>query len=115
MRCAFIAVLALVASPAFAGDYATCLLDKLPGVANDVAARAIVQVCVSENPGGMLAVPQGSGRGFFGYKSGAECAAKKASDTRSEVAAGLIWAACRKLYEEPVKLVPFHGKLDGER
>jgi hypothetical protein len=51
---------------------------------------------------------------MFGFKSGPECTAKKAGDTRSNQAAYLIGAACRKLYDEPVKLTPFSGKLDGE-
>lgn len=89
-----------IASPAFASNYATCILDKMPGVANDVAAHAVRQVCIAEHPGGMNAVEQGSGRGFFGYDSGAECVVKKAGETRSQSAAATIGAACRKLYEE---------------
>lgn len=108
-------LLAAVAGPAFAANYATCILDKMPGVANDVAARAVYQVCKKEHPGSLNAVVQGSGRGFFGYSSGAECTAKKASDTHSQQAAYMIGAACRKLYDEhPSGLRPFKGKLDGE-
>ncbi|THF55902.1 hypothetical protein [Pseudothauera rhizosphaerae] len=84
-----------------AANYGTCLLDKLPGTANDVAANAIVQVCLAENPGGIQAVAQGSGRGWFSHKSGAECTAKLAADTRSNRAAALIRQACVKLYDEP--------------
>jgi tripartite-type tricarboxylate transporter receptor subunit TctC len=94
-------ILSVVASPVFAANYATCILDKMPGVANDVAARAVYQVCKKEHPGGLQAVEQGSGRGFFGYSSGAECTAKKASDTHSQQAAYMIGTACRRLYEEP--------------
>jgi hypothetical protein len=39
------------AGPALAANMATCLLDKLPGVANDVAAQAVFQVCSAEHPG----------------------------------------------------------------
>ena len=77
-----------------AGSYAL-------GVANDVAAHSVYQLCLQEHPGGLAAVPQGSGRGFFGYSSGAECTAKKAGDTRSQQAAYMISGACRKLYDEP--------------
>ena len=86
--------------PNLAANYATCLLDKLPGTQNDVAANATMQVCVGKHPGGMAAVKQGSGRGMFGHDSGAECTAQKAGDTRSNQAAYLIGMACRKLYDE---------------
>jgi len=109
------ATLALAASPAYAANFATCLLDKLPGTQNDVAAQAVYQVCIGEHAGGMDAVAQGSGRGLFGFGSGAECTAKKASETRSNQAAAMVGVACRKLYDEPFKLVPFNGKLDGEQ
>ena len=93
-------VLTLAAAPAFAADFATCLLDRLPGVANDTAAYATRQVCLGKHPGGIEAVMQGSGRGLLGFDSGAECTAKKAGDTRSNQAALLIGMACRKLYDE---------------
>lgn len=89
-----------LAAPVLAANHATCLLDKLPGTANDVAAQAVNQLCRSENPGGLQAVAQGSGRGMFSFKSGAECTAKKAGGTRSNQAAYLIGATCRKLYDE---------------
>ncbi|PIG09614.1 hypothetical protein [Comamonas sp. 26] len=108
-------LLALVAAQAQAANYATCLLDKLPGTQNDVAAQANMQVCLGKYPGGIEAIIQGQGRGLLGFNSGAECTAKKAGDTRSNRAAVLIGVACRKLYDEPVKLIPFSGKLDGEK
>lgn len=92
-------LLALAASPAIAANYATCLLDKLPGTQNDVAANAVLQVCQSKH-GGIQTVAQGSGRGMFSPDSGAECTAKKAADTRSNQAAHMIGVACRRLYEE---------------
>lgn len=94
-------LLATVAGPVFAANYATCILDKLPGTQNDVAAQANMQVCLSKYPGGIKSVPQGQGRGLFGFDSGAECTAKKASDTRSNRAAVLMGIACRQLYDEP--------------
>lgn len=84
-----------------AADHASCLLDRLPGTANDVAAIAIWQTCIGKHPDGMASVAQGSGRGWLSFKSGAECTAKKAADTRSNRAAAMINAACRKLYDEP--------------
>ena len=99
MRRTLPALLLLTTVPAFAANYATCLLDALPGTQNDVAAHAAMQVCQSKHPGGLEAVQQGSGRGIFGYNSGAECTAKKAGDTRSQRAAYIIGAACQKLYD----------------
>lgn len=93
-------LLATLAAPALAANMATCLLDKLPGTQNDVAAQAVFQVCSAEHPGGIQAVPQGDGRGMLGFKSGPECTAKKAGDTRSTRAAELIGMACRRLYDE---------------
>ena len=87
-------------SPALAANMATCLLDKLPGTQNDVAAQAVFQVCSAEHPGGIQSVPQGDGRGMLGFKSGPECTAKKAGDTRSNRAAELIGMACRRLHDE---------------
>jgi hypothetical protein len=46
-------------------------------------------------------VAQGSGRGWFGYDSGDECANDKARDTDSETAVTMIGTACRKLYDDP--------------
>ena len=115
MRIATVLLL-LAAAPAFAANYATCILDKMPGAQNDVAATAVYQVCIAEHPGGNNAVAQGSGRGMFGLKSGAACTAKKAGDTRSNRAAVMIGAACRRLYDEDGPwLRPFNGKLDGEK
>lgn len=82
-------------------NFAKCLLDRLPGVQNDVAANAIWRACNDQNPGGFTAVKQGSGRGWFSFKSGDECTAKKAGDTRSHRAAALINSACRRLYDNP--------------
>lgn len=85
----------------WAGNFATCLLDKLPSMQNDVAAQAVYQQCDATYPAGLPAVKQGSGRGLFGFDSGAECTAKKAGDTRSVRAAALIGVACRRLYDVP--------------
>lgn len=93
-----IAALTLATTPVWAANYATCLLDKLPGTQNDSAASAIVSVCSSKHKG---EVEQGSGRGFFGYDSGAECHAEKAKETPSNRAAYLMRWACNRLYDKP--------------
>jgi len=95
------ALVLLLASPAMAANYATCILDKAPQVQSDTAAMTATQACLASYPGGIEAVKPGSGRGLTGYNSGAECAARKAAETRSEVAAYQIRRACVRLYEEP--------------
>lgn len=101
MRGLTIILCALACTPALAGNYATCILDKMPKVENDVTASAVHQLCKGESPQGLEAVEQGSGRGIWSYKSGSECALKKAGNTQSNRAAMLIGLACRKLYDEP--------------
>nr|WP_298168314.1 hypothetical protein [uncultured Pseudomonas sp.] len=95
-------IAALFALPAFAsaGNFATCLLDELPGVQNNNAAGAAYQVCSAKYPERYANVEQGSGRGFFGFDSGAECALSKARDTRNQDAAGMIRVACNRLYDK---------------
>lgn len=100
-RLALTPIFLFLSTAASAADYATCLLDRLPGVQNDAAATAAYQLCMSKHPGGLAAVKQGAGRGFLGFDSGAECTLKKAADTRSNRAAHMIGVACRKLYDEP--------------
>ena len=85
----FIGIVVLLPLPALAGNFATCLLDKLPAVQNDVAANAAVQACADRFPGGFASVPPGAGRGWFS-PTGADCTLKKAGDTRSNQAAALI-------------------------
>ena len=96
-----IAVLLIAPSSCFAGNYATCLLDKMPGIENDAIAMATNKVCLDKYPGGFNNVQQGSGRGYFSYDSGAECAAKIGSKTRSLTAGRMIFASCNVLYEKP--------------
>ena len=96
------AVLALLSGPVSAANYATCLLDKLPGVQNQGASVSAVRVCQGEYPGGLANVEQGAGRGFFAaYKSGDECTYDKAKDTRYTGAVRVISEACIRLYNKP--------------
>ncbi len=101
----------LLASPATAGNFATCLLDKMPGIQNDVAANAVYQSCIATHPGAFAPIKQGAGRGWFGYKTGADCTAEKAGATRSNRAAVLIGVACRKLYDEQTPFDPSTATL----
>ncbi|GAB2731092.1 hypothetical protein GCM10027195_43790 [Comamonas sediminis] len=101
MHSTLVALALLLASPAMAANYATCILDKAGQVQNDKAAMAAAQACLASFPSGIKAVKPGSGRELTGYDSGAECTAKKAADTRSEMAAYQIKRACMRLYDEP--------------
>lgn len=105
-------LLAVLPSIAFAGNYATCLLKNLPGLQNDAAAHAASRMCMAEYPEGMLGVRKGSGRGLFSYSSGAECAMKKAGETRSPVAGSGIYVACNKLYDEETPIEKATWMLD---
>lgn len=91
----------LFSTSAVAGNYATCILDRMPGTQNDAVMRAVVQICSKKYPGRFEFVPQGHGRGWFGYDSGVECAAKEAAKTPNNNAAHLISIACRRLYDAP--------------
>lgn len=86
---------------ALAGNFATCILDEMPGIQNDPAAYAVHQMCTAKFPKVMNEVAQGSGRGWFGYSSGAECAAKLAGKTQSRQAGAFIFFACNRLYNPP--------------
>lgn len=97
----FVIALFVFSAHASAANYATCLLDKLPGLENDQAAAAANTICKTEYPGGFETVPPGDGRGILGYDSGAECALDKSGETRSRAAAYMIRSACNRLYEKP--------------
>jgi hypothetical protein len=86
-----------------AAKNAKCLIDNLPNVESDSAVWSIYDGCYTENPSKLELVKQGSGRGLFGYNSGAECVRKKAAATRNKTAAALIVEACERLYDKPVK------------
>lgn len=79
------------------GSYAQCILSKMPGVANDIAAAQIARGCLREYPGGFSASPKANAF-FGGYAHGGECIADKAKNTSSPAAARLIAAACLRRY-----------------
>lgn len=96
----FTALLCLIAAPAMAADnFAECIIAKMPGVQNDAVAGAIARTCLAEHPGGIDAVKQGSGRGFFGYDSGNECIIKKGEKIISRIGGNLLTGSCNKLYD----------------
>lgn len=99
----------LVSAPglASAANYATCLLEKLPGVQNQAATNAAVVMCQTDYPGGMSVVPQGDSRGAFAsYRSGSECTLEKSRDTKFFGAVRLISSACNRLYSEALPIDP---------
>lgn len=91
--------LLLCPSLCFAGNFATCILDKMPGVQNDPTALATYKACKDKYGGALESVEKGSGRGMFSYQSGAECASDKGAKTQSQAAGQMIYAACAKLYD----------------
>lgn len=98
----FAFLLSAAPSLSLAGNYATCLLDKLPGVQNHGASVSAVRVCQSQYPGGLASVGQGAGRGLFAsYDSGDECTYDKAKDTRYTGAVRVMAEACMRLYNKP--------------
>lgn len=103
MRRALITLLAVVlASPAQASDsYAHCILEKMPGVANDASMYAVVRACLAGHPNGYRASSRGAGKGWFSYGSPDECVLKKARATPNNQAGAMISIACHCLYREP--------------
>lgn len=93
-------ILCLVAAPSMAAEnFAECIIERMPGVQNDAVAGAIARACLAEHPGGIDAVPQGSGRGWFSYKSGNECIIKKGEKVISRIGGNLLTGSCIKLYD----------------
>lgn len=99
---------ALASTNANAGNYAECLLDKLPGASNQVVTTATVRICSKKYPAMFYGVEYGAGLSVFGfgYSNPDECTADKAKNTQSHSAAALIRSACMRLYtkEEPIDL-----------
>jgi hypothetical protein len=93
-------MLLLCAAWAHSAGFADCLLRKLPGLSSDAAAQAAFNICLEDYPGGFDSVRQGDGRGLFSFRSGDQCAFKKAASTQSRRAGQLIFSACRKLYDK---------------
>lgn len=85
---------------AFAADYATCLLEVLPGTQSGPAFTAGMQLCSQKHPDQYFTIKRGSGRGVFGPKSANACTADKAKSTSWQPAAYQIGRACACLYDE---------------
>ena len=96
-----LALLLLAASPAWAANFATCILDKMPGTQNGAVHVAVLQSCGQEHPARYSGVRKGDGRGLFGFSDGNACTLKKAASTPFQPSAGAIAVACRCLYDKP--------------
>ncbi len=90
----------LLSSVAFSGNYADCILDKMPGSENEAITTAAVHTCLQANPGGFYDIRKGSGRGILGHKDSNSCILKNAKNTKNQRGAFLIAAACRCLYDD---------------
>ncbi len=101
-RTVTVIALALLVAPhiAFADTdgYWDCILDKMPGVENDVTAYSIRRLCSQKNNYNPN-IPATKRTGWFDFESGAECTAKKSKDTRSTLGARAVMSACYAFYE----------------
>jgi len=96
-----LAVLLLLGSQAHASNFAKCILEKMPGSANQAMNAAIWQTCSRDHPLRFRGIEKGSGRGLFGFADGNACTIKKAAGTTFPPSAGAIARACKCLYDEP--------------
>ena len=91
--------LIVLSMPALAENYATCLLNNLDGVQNQVAAVSAIRLCASAHPAGMNGVEWGAGRGWFAkYDSPEECSLKSTRSMRNKTGALHARGACKRLY-----------------
>lgn len=101
LGCHIVTVVSLLAAgQVHAANFATCLLDKLPGTQNGAVHAAVFQTCGQEYPSRYSGVEKGSGRGIFGFSDGNACTLKKAASTSFQPSAGAIAVACRCLYDK---------------
>ena len=99
-RASTIFFLSIACSATWAGNFATCLLDKMPNAQNDYVASSAYRTCSAEYPARYGDIEKGSGIGIFSFSNADECILKKAASTRLHRAAGFISSACRCLYDQ---------------
>lgn len=94
-------------------DYASCVLEKMPGVANDPAAYAVARDCRQRYG------QQQDARNYQSLPASDECTAKYASLTPNRSAANMIAGACNIKFGFDIStakpLRPFNGALDTPR
>lgn len=98
-----LAALYCASSVAFAGNYAECILDKMPGSMNQATTSAVHATCSKKHSEQFFDIKKGSGRlfGLFGFGDPESCTIKKSRETSHVYAANQIAMACRCLYGEP--------------
>ena len=89
-----------------ADTFDSCILDKMPGVANAVAAKLVLSNCAR-----YARAEPGAGGGILAkYANGLECFADKGKAVGDSLGATYVFSACRQLYDlqelDPTKLVP---------
>lgn len=105
MKC-LLPILLTLPFTAFAGtgsNYAECLLDNMPGIANEQSHWAGLNMCRSAHPQQFSNIEKGSGQGFFSKQSPEQCTLTKARDTRWQYSANMIRAACDCLYGDATR------------
>lgn len=60
-------LLLVAAQYCYAGNYADCILDKMPGSETDAVIGAVLRTCSNENPGLMYSIKKGDGLGIFSF------------------------------------------------
>lgn len=91
----------LGAQASFAGNYAECIIDDMPGISNVSAMLIVRDACERKYPSRFANIDRGSARGLFGYKSAQSCILKKSASTPHNGVASNISAACWCLYGKP--------------
>lgn len=94
-------VILIASQSSFAGNYADCILDKMPTSETDAVIGAVIRTCTNENPNTFFEIKKGSGRGLFGFSDANACTLKKARGTTNQRAALIISNACRCLFDAP--------------
>ncbi len=96
------ATLALCAAPAFASNYAQCLIDNLAESKSGAVHVAALSMCIAKYPDGFFTIKRGSGRGLLGFKSADACTVDKARNASWHYSATMIRNSCECLYGQPV-------------
>lgn len=99
-RAAIALAVVFAATAAHAGNFAECILDKMPGSENEAFTTSVISTCTQENPGTFYNIGKGEGRGLFGFGDGNSCIQKKTKETRNQRAAFVIANACRCLHDK---------------
>lgn len=94
--------LALCAAPAFASNYAQCLIENLAESKSGAVHTAAMSLCGATHPDGFFTIRRGAGRGLLGYKSAESCTVEKARNASWQPSAAMIRKSCDCLYGQPV-------------